>query len=102
MKSFHGHFGVIVRAYAYIRLHGADGLREVSEDAVLNANYLLALLRDTYHVPYDRVCMHEFVVEGRWAERAPRDTRARYFETIDGFWFSPTHQLLPAHRPRNP
>jgi glycine dehydrogenase subunit 2 len=47
-------------------MHGADGLREISEYAVLNANYLLARLRDTYHVPFDRTCMHEFVAEGRF------------------------------------
>jgi glycine dehydrogenase subunit 2 len=53
-----------VRAYCYIRLHGAAGLRQVSEDAVLNANYLLANLRDRFDLPYDRTCMHEFVLSG--------------------------------------
>lgn len=66
VKAFNGHFGVIVRAYTYIRMHGAEGLRRASEYAVLNANYLLAKLRNAYHVPYDRLCMHEFVMEGRW------------------------------------
>ena len=66
VKSFAGQFGMLVRAYTYINMHGPEGLRKVSEYAVLNANYLLARLRDTYHVPYDRTCMHEFVVEGRW------------------------------------
>ena len=59
---------MFVRAYTYIRMHGADGLREVSEYAVLNANYLMARLKDTYHIPYERVCMHEFVAEGRWSD----------------------------------
>ncbi len=68
MKSFYGQFGVIVRAYTYILMHGGDGLREVSEYAVLNANYLMTLLKETYRLPYDRVCMHEFVLEGRWPE----------------------------------
>ncbi|MEN8242087.1 MAG: aminomethyl-transferring glycine dehydrogenase subunit GcvPB [Chloroflexota bacterium] len=68
MKAFHGQFGVIVRAFTYIMMHGAQGLREVSEYAVLNANYLMALVKDAYRLPYDRVCMHEFVVEGRWPE----------------------------------
>jgi glycine dehydrogenase subunit 2 len=68
VKAFHGHFGMFVRAYTYIRMHGPEGLRAISEYAVLNANYLLAKLRDTYHLPYDRVCMHEFVLEGRWPE----------------------------------
>jgi len=65
VKAFHGHFGMMVRAYTYIAMHGPDGLRKVSEYAVLNANYLLARLRNTYHVPFDRICMHEFVAEGR-------------------------------------
>jgi len=68
MKSFHGHFGMLVRAYTYISMHGGPGLREIAEHAVLNANYLLALIKGTYHLPYDRMCMHEFVVEGQWAE----------------------------------
>ena len=70
VKSFLGQFGMMVRAYTYIRMHGPDGLRKISEYAVLNANYLLALLKNTYHLPYDRICMHEFVLEGRW-EAAP-------------------------------
>jgi len=68
VKSFHGQFGMHVRAYTYIRMHGADGLRRISEYAVLNANYLLAKLRHAYPVPYDRICMHEFVMEGRFAD----------------------------------
>jgi glycine dehydrogenase subunit 2 len=51
-----------VRAYCYIRLHGEEGLRQVSLDAVLSANYLLSKLRDRYHLAYDRSCMHEFVL----------------------------------------
>jgi len=66
VKAFHGHFGVLVRAYTYIAMHGAEGLRAVAENAVLNANYLRARLQDTYYIPYNRVCMHEFVAEGRF------------------------------------
>jgi len=66
VKAFNGHFAMMVRAYTYMLIHGADGLRKVSEYAVLNANYILAKLRSTYHVPYDRICMHEFVAEGKW------------------------------------
>jgi glycine dehydrogenase subunit 2 len=66
MKAFHGHFGGgLVRAFTYIAMHGPDGLKDIAQYAVLNANYLLARLRDTYHVPYDRICMHEFVAEGQ-------------------------------------
>jgi glycine cleavage system P protein (glycine dehydrogenase) subunit 2 len=61
MRSFVGNTGVLVRAYAYIRAHGASGLREVSDDAVLAANYLKGRLSGTYDIPYDRPCKHEFV-----------------------------------------
>ncbi len=67
MKAFHGHFGGgVVRAYTYIAMHGAEGLKDVSQYAVLNANYLKARLQKTYKVPFDRICMHEFVMEGRF------------------------------------
>jgi glycine dehydrogenase subunit 2 len=61
IRSFFGSTGVLVRAYAYLRAHGGTGLREVSDDAVLAANYLKARLRDAYEVPFDRPCKHEFV-----------------------------------------
>ena len=64
LSTFDGNFGMFVRAYAYIRQHGARGLRANSEHAVLNANYLRVKLRDTFHVPYDRINMHEFVCQG--------------------------------------
>ncbi|ADU51302.1 glycine dehydrogenase (decarboxylating) beta subunit [Thermaerobacter marianensis DSM 12885] len=62
MRSFYGNFAVLVRAYAYIRALGAEGLRRVSEDAVLNANYVMRQLAGLYRLPYDRTCMHEFVL----------------------------------------
>ena len=65
LKGFQGHFGILARGLTYIRMHGADGLRTLSETAVLNANYLRALLLDAYDVAYDRSCMHEFVLSGR-------------------------------------
>jgi glycine dehydrogenase subunit 2 len=61
---FYGHFGVLVRAYAYLRALGVDGLRQVSENAVINANYVRARLQQAYHLPYDRRCMHEVVLSG--------------------------------------
>jgi len=64
MRSFYGNVGVLVRAYTYIRALGADGLREVSEAAVLNATYVMAGIRDLFDLPYDRPVMHEFVVSG--------------------------------------
>lgn len=63
VKSFYGNFGVLVRAYAYILMTGKN-LKTVSEDAVLNANYLKEKLKGTYELPYDYTCMHEFVLSG--------------------------------------
>jgi glycine dehydrogenase subunit 2 len=64
VSQFVGNFGMFVRAYAYIRQHGAAGLRANSEHAVLNANYLRVKLRDTFVVPFERINMHEFVCRG--------------------------------------
>src|SRR5260370_3616282 len=64
VSPFLGKFGMFVRAYAYIREHGAEGLRANSEHAVLNANYLRVRLHDTFTVPFERVNMHEFVCRG--------------------------------------
>ncbi len=64
MKSFWGNIGMHIRAYAFIRRYGARGLREISSHAVLNANYIRVLLRDHYQMPFDRICMHEFVASG--------------------------------------
>jgi glycine dehydrogenase subunit 2 len=61
VRSFAGSFGVLVKAYAYIRSLGPDGLTRAAETAVLNANYLMSRLKDHYHLPYDRLCKHECV-----------------------------------------
>jgi glycine dehydrogenase subunit 2 len=63
-----GNVGMLVRAYAYIRSLGPDGLRRCAEMAVLNANYVQARLRGVYHVPYDRRVMHECVLSDRHLE----------------------------------
>jgi glycine cleavage system P protein (glycine dehydrogenase) subunit 2 len=68
VRGFTGPFGVFVRSYAFIRSYG-PALREMSEVAVLNANYLLTRLREVYELPYDRLCMHEFVLSGRGLKR---------------------------------
>ena len=65
LGSSYGNFGVMIKAYAYIRSLGARGLREVSEQAVISANYLKEKLKPYYHLPYDRTCMHEVVFSGR-------------------------------------
>jgi len=62
VRSFYGNFLVCVRALAYIMSIGAEGIREASENAVLNANYMMEMLKDTYDVPFEGPCMHEFVL----------------------------------------
>jgi glycine dehydrogenase subunit 2 len=68
VRAFSGPFGVFVRSYAFMRSYG-PALREMSEVAVLNANYMLARLKDTYDLPYERLCMHEFVLSARTLKR---------------------------------
>jgi len=68
MKAFYGHFGIFIRAYTYIAMHGPEGLRDIADKAVLNANYLMAKVKEDYVLPYDRTCMHEFVIEGAWKD----------------------------------
>ncbi|MBI9099705.1 MAG: aminomethyl-transferring glycine dehydrogenase subunit GcvPB, partial [Spirochaetaceae bacterium] len=68
MKLFYGNFGILVRGYTYISMLGAEGLKAVTEDAVLNANYLKALVAENFPAAYKRSCMHEFVCRGDIAE----------------------------------
>lgn len=63
VKAYYGNFGVLVKAYTYILMTG-KGLKQISEDAVLNANYLKEKLKKLYKLPYDKICMHEFVLSG--------------------------------------
>jgi glycine dehydrogenase subunit 2 len=65
IAPFYGNFSVCLRAYAYILMLGAKGLTEVSENAVLNANYIMHSLKKRYHVPYERTCMHECVISAK-------------------------------------
>ncbi|MFS0635909.1 aminomethyl-transferring glycine dehydrogenase subunit GcvPB [Mesobacillus foraminis] len=65
VKPYYGNFGINVRAYTYIRSMGPDGLKAVTENAVLNANYMMRRLAEYYDLPYDRHCKHEFVLSGR-------------------------------------
>ena len=94
MKAFHGHFGMMVRAFTYILIHGAEGLRDVSINAVLNANYLMALVKDTYKVAYPRTCMHEFVVEGRWKD-APDVHALDIAKRLIDYGFHPPTNYFP-------
>jgi len=65
VKPYYGNFGINVRAYTYIRSMGPDGLKAVTENAVLNANYMMRRLAEFYDLPFDRHCKHEFVLSGR-------------------------------------
>jgi glycine dehydrogenase subunit 2 len=65
VKAYYGNFGILVRAYTYIRTYGPEGLRKVSEFAVLNANYMLRRLAPYFEAPFDRICKHEFVLSGK-------------------------------------
>jgi len=65
VKAYYGNFGILVRAYTYIRTMGPEGLRKVSEDAVLNANYMMSKLKDYFDLPYEKYCKHEFVLSGK-------------------------------------
>lgn len=66
VHGWHGNINVIIKAYAYLRALGGAGLREVAEDAVLNANYIKSRLKDYYYLPYDQTCQHEFVISAKW------------------------------------
>ncbi|MCA0985997.1 aminomethyl-transferring glycine dehydrogenase subunit GcvPB [Guptibacillus algicola] len=65
VKPYYGNFGINVRAYTYIRTMGPDGLKQVSENAVLNANYMMRRLQDAFVLPYTQHCKHEFVISGK-------------------------------------
>ena len=66
MRAWHGQFGMFVRALAYMLSHGGDGLRQVAEDAVLNANYILSGIKEKYHLPYKDTCMHEVLCDDQF------------------------------------
>jgi glycine dehydrogenase subunit 2 len=94
VKAFYGQFGMFVRAYNYISMNGPEGLRKISEYAVLNANYLLANLRKNYHAPFNRICMHEFVLEGQWGD-APGVRALDIAKRLMDFHFHPPTNYFP-------
>ena len=101
LRGFQGNYGVFVRSYAYILSLGGDGLQEASETAVLNANYLLARLKEegvAEHLPaaYDRVCMHEFVLSGAPMKKRARAADARPRQAPARPRLPPADRLLPA------
>jgi glycine dehydrogenase subunit 2 len=94
VRGFLGPFGVFVRSYAFIRAYG-PALREMSEVAVLNANYLLALLRRDYDLPFDRLCMHEFVLSARRLKREHGVTALDVAKRLMDYGFHPPTIYFP-------
>ncbi len=90
MRSFFGNFGMMVRAYAYIREMGPEGLRAATDLAVLNANYLRARLGATWHVAYDRVCMHEVIINDRHLKETGVTTMDVAKRLLDHGFHAPT------------
>ena len=95
VKSFYGHFGVCVRAYAYIRSLGPDGLRAVSENAVLNANYIASKLKDKYYLPFNGGCMHECVFSGDWQKERNGITTLDIAKRLLDFGYHPPTIYFP-------
>src|SRR4051812_9875018 len=94
VRGFLGPFGVFVRSYAFIKAYGPR-LRGMSEVAVLNANYLLARLRDAYELPYDRLCMHEFVLSARKLKREHGVTALDVAKRLMDYGFHPPTVYFP-------
>ena len=94
VRGYTGPFGVFVRSYAYIRMYGPR-LREMSETAVLNANYMLARLRDAYDLPFDRLCMHEFVLSARSLKRDHGATALDVAKRLMDYDFHPPTVYFP-------
>ena len=69
VHTFYGNFAVLLRAYIYIKMLGAEGIRQVAENALINANYLMALVKDHYHIQHLEYCMHEFVADSSWQKK---------------------------------
>ncbi len=90
LSASYGNFGVMLRAYAYVRTLGASGLRDVSESAVVNANYLLARLKDAYDMPFNRTCMHEALLTGRKQRRNDVRTLDIAKRLLDYGYYAPT------------
>jgi len=90
VKSFYGNIAVIVRAYAYLRMLGAKGIRRVAEYAVLNANYLAARLKKDFLLPYDVICMHEFVLSGSRQKKLGAATKDMAKRLLDMGFHPPT------------
>ncbi|MGE5480021.1 MAG: aminomethyl-transferring glycine dehydrogenase subunit GcvPB [Chloroflexota bacterium] len=90
MHSFFGNFGVLVRAYTYLRMLSGKGLREASENAILNANYIKSIVKKNFEFPYDEQCMHEFVMSGDRQKKQGVTTKDIAKRLLDYGYHAPT------------
>ncbi|MFH1018431.1 MAG: aminomethyl-transferring glycine dehydrogenase subunit GcvPB [Pseudomonadota bacterium] len=94
-RAFYGNFGILVRALAYIYAFGKEHLSEISENAVLNANYLKARLRESYHLPYETPTMHEAVFSDKWQEKETHVTTLDIAKRLMDYGFHPPTIYFP-------
>jgi len=94
LQTFWGNMGILVRAYSYIRSLGAENLKRVSQLAVLNANYIKAQLKDTFHLAYDRPCMHECVFSDK-LQQAHKVTTLDIAKRLMDYGFHPPTVYFP-------
>ena len=90
VHGFYGNFGILLRAWTYIRMLGADGLREISKVAIINANYLMHKLKDVFELAYYRTCMHEFVLSAQKQKDAGVNALQIAKRLLDFGFHSPT------------
>ena len=95
VRSFYGNFGMMVRAYTYLREMGAEGLKAATDMAVLNANYLRARLGEEWHVAYDRACMHEVVISDKQLQAPPACTTLDVAKRLLDYGFHPPTVYFP-------
>lgn len=90
LHTMNGNFGVLVRAYTYIRMLGESGLRGISENAIINANYILSQLKDNYEVPFKGYCMHECIISGNLQKKEGVLTKDIGKRLLDKGFHAPT------------
>jgi glycine dehydrogenase subunit 2 len=90
VHSFYGNFSILVRAYTYIRMLGAEGISSISRDAIINANYLFAKIKDYFEVPHKEYCMHEFVLSGDKQKEKGVNTKDMAKRLLDYGYHAPT------------
>jgi glycine dehydrogenase subunit 2 len=95
VKAFYGNFLVVVRALTYILTLGAEGLRTSSENAVLNANYMLQLLKDTFDIPFPGPCMHEFVISLEELKKEKGVSALDFAKTLLDYGMHPPTMYFP-------